>query len=494
MSDYQTIRYRRHGDIGTLTLARPAKRNAQNPLMWEELARLGAELVPDETLRCLVVTGEGPTFSAGIDLVEGMAGLLADTAEQPHDERLSRRGPWRWRGPLAGSPTSAAPASPPCAATPTVPACSWHWRATSASSRRAPRWACSRPAMGSCPDMGATVRLPRIVGESRARELILLGDIIDAAEALRIGLANRVVADGDLDAAAADLAGRLATQPPIAVRGARRAIDAAWHRGPEESHRVGRGRADPLPRVRRLQGRPPGNGRRTEPTVAGTLDEDELRPDERRCHRLERDAGPTMRLPSSAHTSRPWRIHDLTHDFRLEDVWALPTPGGPDDFPRLVAGIASGDLSQGSSRAARTLWAIRWKVGELLGWDGPDAGVGSRVPTLRDRLPADLRDARIGPGLRRRSGSPRSTCSRTSSPQRSPTGPCTGSCISGGFRTRGAGYRGQMAVLVKPNGLLGTGYMAAIRPFRHLIVYPQMMQQIERSWRAIAHDQPPAQT
>jgi enoyl-CoA hydratase/2-(1,2-epoxy-1,2-dihydrophenyl)acetyl-CoA isomerase len=88
---------------------------------------------------------------------------------------------------------------------------------------------------GLMPDMGATVRLPRIVGESRARELILLGDVIDAAEALRIGLANRVVADTDLAAAAAGLAGRLAAQPPLAVRGARRAIDAAWHRGPAES-------------------------------------------------------------------------------------------------------------------------------------------------------------------------------------------------------------------------------------------------------------------
>jgi hypothetical protein len=46
------------------------------------------------------------------------------------------------------------------------------------------------------------------------------------------------------------------------------------------------------------------------------------------------------------------------------------------------------------------------------------------------------------------------------------------------------GYRGQLAVYVKPNGLLGTGYMAAIRPFRHLIVYPQMLRQIGRTWRA----------
>jgi hypothetical protein len=47
-----------------------------------------------------------------------------------------------------------------------------------------------------------------------------------------------------------------------------------------------------------------------------------------------------------------------------------------------------------------------------------------------------------------------------------------------------------MAVLVKPNGLLGTGYMAAIRPFRHLIVYPPMMREIGRTWRALPGDRP----
>ena len=79
-----------------------------------------------------------------------------------------------------------------------------------------------------------------------------------------------------------------------------------------------------------------------------------------------------MRLPNTAHTSRPWRIHEITRDFRLEDVWALPTPGGPDDLPRLVREIAGGRPAHGSSRAARALLAIRWKLGEMLGWD--DAG------------------------------------------------------------------------------------------------------------------------
>ncbi len=113
-----------------------------------------------------------------------------------------------------------------------------------------------------------------------------------------------------------------------------------------------------------------------------------------------------MRLPNSAHTSRPWRIHELTRDFRIEDVWALPTPGGPDDFPRLVRNFASGDPSPSASRAADLLWTIRWKIGQLLGWDRPEGGLGARVPTLRDRLPPDLRRAarRPGPGTARRRG------------------------------------------------------------------------------------------
>ncbi len=91
---------------------------------------------------------------------------------------------------------------------------------------------------GIMPDMGATVRLPRIIGESRARELILLGDVIDASEARRIGLTNRVVDDADLESAAAEFAARLAARPPPAIRGARKAIDAAWYSNPEDSFKV----------------------------------------------------------------------------------------------------------------------------------------------------------------------------------------------------------------------------------------------------------------
>jgi hypothetical protein len=198
-----------------------------------------------------------------------------------------------------------------------------------------------------------------------------------------------------------------------------------------------------------------------------------------------------MTLPNTAHTSQPWRIHELTGDFRLEDVWALPTPGGPDDFPRLVRGFASGDPSHGSSRAARTLWAIRWKLGKLLGWDDPDAGLGSRVPTLRDRFPADLREAPSGPAF---GTLPFTSLYLLDDEWAAEIANRTmhGVMHVGWVADGAGGYRGQMAVLVKPNGLLGATYMAAIRPFRHLIVYPPAMRQIERSWRAGAGEPAPA--
>jgi len=64
----------------------------------------------------------------------------------------------------------------------------------------------------------------------------------------------------------------------------------------------------------------------------------------------------------------------------------------------------------------------------------------------------------------------------------------------GWVRDEAGGYRGQMAVLIKPNGLLGTAYMVAIRPCRHLLVYPPMMRQIEREWRARTGEPTPAQS
>jgi hypothetical protein len=172
-------------------------------------------------------------------------------------------------------------------------------------------------------------------------------------------------------------------------------------------------------------------------------------------------------------------------------VTALPTPGGPDDFPRLVQQFASADPSQSLPGTARTLGALRSKIGELLGWDDEDDGVGSRVPTLRDRLPADLRDAPPGPEF---DFLPFTSLYLLEDEWAAETANRTmhGVMHIGWVPDGDGGYCGQMAVLVKPNGLLGTAYMAAIRPFRHLIVYPPLMRLIGREWRARAGDRTPA--
>jgi hypothetical protein len=198
-----------------------------------------------------------------------------------------------------------------------------------------------------------------------------------------------------------------------------------------------------------------------------------------------------MKLAKSVHASEPWRIHEIAPDFRVEDVWALPTPGGPDDFPRLVRLFARGDTLDNPSRAARTLFRIRWKLGELLGWDRPDSGVGSRVPTLRDRLPADLRDGPAGPDF---DTLPFRSLYLTDDEWAAEMANRTvhGVLHLGWVADRAGGYRGQMAVLVKPNGLFGTAYMAAIAPFRHLVVYPPLLRGIGEDWRADTPHHPAA--
>jgi Protein of unknown function (DUF2867) len=212
-----------------------------------------------------------------------------------------------------------------------------------------------------------------------------------------------------------------------------------------------------------------------------------------------------MRLPNTEHTTRPWRIHEIAPDFELEDVWALPTPGGPDDLPRLVRqattddpqdldaqGRYVGDGSQGiASRVSREIFALRWKLGDLFGWDDPGSGVGHRVSTLRDRLPADLRDAPRGPDL---GAAPlRSVYLIDYEWAAEMANRTVHSVMHIGWVPDGTGgYRGQMAVLVKPNGLFGRAYMAAIKPFRHLLVYPALMRRIERDWQAGASQIHPA--
>ncbi len=187
-----------------------------------------------------------------------------------------------------------------------------------------------------------------------------------------------------------------------------------------------------------------------------------------------------QRLPDSAHASQAWRIHAIAPDFELEDVWELPGRGGPGDFPRVVELFAKFDTGRSSSPLVRTLFALRWKIGALLGWDDDKAGVGTRVPTLRDRLPADLRDAPL-PDFEALGFDPLyMTGDEFAAEIANKT--MHGILHLGAVPDGTGGFRAQMAVIVKPNGLLGRAYMAAIRPFRHLIVYPALMREADQRW------------
>ena len=115
----------------------------------------------------------------------------------------------------------------------------------------------------------------------------------------------------------------------------------------------------------------------------------------------------------------------------------------------------------------RALFAIRWKLGELLGWDGPDDGVGARVPTLRDRLPADLRDGPSGPDFDALPFTPLYLLDDELAAEAA-NHTMHGVLHLGWVPDGNGGFHGQLAVYVKPNGLLGDAYMAAIKPFRYL--------------------------
>ncbi|MUN37377.1 DUF2867 domain-containing protein [Actinomadura litoris] len=189
------------------------------------------------------------------------------------------------------------------------------------------------------------------------------------------------------------------------------------------------------------------------------------------------------RLPHTEHTSRPWRIHELTPGFRVEDVWRYRTPGaGPDDFPVMLDALAALAGPGNAGLSVRFLFAVRWKLGALLGWDKPKASLGKRVRSLREILPSDLPVPPDGQAIR---GTPftRLYVLEDESALELANKTVHTVCHLGWVQSENGDYELHMAALVKPNGIFGRLYMALIKPFRYLIVYPKMTQQWERAWR-----------
>ncbi len=190
-----------------------------------------------------------------------------------------------------------------------------------------------------------------------------------------------------------------------------------------------------------------------------------------------------MKLANTAHTTRAWRIHEVAGDFDLEDVWALETPGGPDDFAKLVKQFSSGDFPDGAPLIVRALWSLRWKLGALLRLDGRDSGLDSRVGSLRDRLPEGLRDTPTGPDEDWLPFTPLYLLDDEFAAEMA-NRTMHGVLHLAWIEDEPGRYRGQMAVLVKPNGRFGRAYMGFIKPFRYLFVYPALLRMVEREWKS----------
>jgi hypothetical protein len=199
-----------------------------------------------------------------------------------------------------------------------------------------------------------------------------------------------------------------------------------------------------------------------------------------------------MKLPNSEHESRPWRIHELVPDFTLEDVWALPMRGGPEDFQDLLDMAGSFDPSKAESRPTRLLWNLRDRLGAWFGLgeisapvDGETAGTlwipGSDESSLRDRLPPDLRDTGSGITFGSLPFVPLYRLDREAAAELS-NKTVHGVAHLSWVKLAENRYEGRMAVYVKPRGSFGKAYMALIKPFRYWIVYPALMRQMDRAW------------
>lgn len=188
------------------------------------------------------------------------------------------------------------------------------------------------------------------------------------------------------------------------------------------------------------------------------------------------------RVPEAEFRGRPWRIHEFTEGFDVEDVWAVDVSAKADEFPRMVDLITSVDTAESPSAAVRFLFAARWKLGEWFGWDDEDDGLDHRVPSLRAALPAELA-ATVDPGrFRALPFTPLYELPDEFAAE-------IANKTMHGVMHLGAVPAGQgriavrMTVLVKTNGIFGRAYMASIKPFRHLIVYPSMLREAERRWQ-----------
>src|SRR5215510_7916412 len=199
----ENILFEKEGAVGVIKVNRPKSLNALNPATVREIAACLTEVRQDQSIRCLIITGEGDrAFVAGADISALGLKTLRELEELPIPVIAAVNG-----FALGGGTELAL-------------ACDLIIAADKA------RFGQPEINLGVIPGFGGTQRLARRIGLPRARELIYSGDMIDAETALRYGLANKVVPLADLMTEAKALAHKLAAKPPVAIQQAKAAINA----------------------------------------------------------------------------------------------------------------------------------------------------------------------------------------------------------------------------------------------------------------------------
>ncbi len=205
-SQYESLRVDRAGGVVTITLDRPARKNAINGAMWNELGSVVGEIARSSADRVVVITGAGGEFCSGADLAEPSA------SEEHHLSRLRRVGDLCLAIARLPQPTIAKVRGVAVGAGLNLAlVCDLVVAAEGA------RFSEIFAKRGLSLDFGGSWILPRLVGMHRAKELALLARIIDAQEAVAIGLVNHVVPDTELDAFVDGWVAELLAGPPIAL-------------------------------------------------------------------------------------------------------------------------------------------------------------------------------------------------------------------------------------------------------------------------------------
>ncbi|MBA2327384.1 MAG: enoyl-CoA hydratase/isomerase family protein [Actinobacteria bacterium] len=219
----ETVIVERSGGVVTLTLNRSEKKNAINGVMWRELIEVFDEVADSADDRVLVITGAGDGFCSGADLTDAgntdelRGGVGASVRQMRVVGRAALRLHELPKPTIAAVNGVAAGAGCNLALGCDLIVASDRARFTEIFSKR-----------GLSVDFGGSWVLPRLVGLHKAKELVYLAEIIDAAEAERIGIVNRVVPHDELDKNVAELAGRLAALPPIQLSVSKRLLNQSF--------------------------------------------------------------------------------------------------------------------------------------------------------------------------------------------------------------------------------------------------------------------------